>query len=451
MAIDVWPLATVLGLLFFLFACGVPVAFALGASGIAGIIQIQGFAGAASTIAAIPYNTTSVYTLTVVPMFILMGLLVSHSGMIDGIFNVAQRATRRLPGGLGIATVLAATFFGGISGSSVADAATIGRISIGEMAKRGYEKAYAAAIVAAAGTVDILIPPSIAMVVYGIVSGESIGALMIAGIIPGLLTAAIYIVLIVVLSRGRRDGEKVGDVALVHADEGRKTAYRQEMFGVFGGLGLFAIVIGGLYTGWVTATEAGALGAFTSLFLSVLFVVIWRASRGQALRQMLVGAFSETGGLTSMIFALIVGAAIFTNFLVLANVPTGVSSWILGLDFSPNVIVALLLLTLVPLGMFVDGLSMLLIVGPLFHPVAKALGMDGIWFGIMFIKGIEIGLLTPPLGLNVFVVSGLFPDIRVEDVFRRIAPFIAAEFVVSIILFTFPAIITALPAAATMK
>lgn len=448
MGIDTIPLLVALGVLLALLVLDVPIAFALGISGLAGLGLMQGAAGAASALAAIPFNATSSYTLTVVPMFILMGLLVSHSGMIDGIFNLAQRMTGRLPGGLGIATVVAATFFGGISGSSVADAATIGRISIGEMSKRGYDKAYAAALVAAAGTVDILIPPSVALVMYAIVSGTSIGALLLAGIVPGLLTAAVYAALIMFLAKSGRPGR-----GAVHETrtQPRTRVPREEWFGVGGGALLFLIVIGGLYAGVFTATEAGALGAFAALVLSALFVLTWGRQRGTSPRRMLVDALSETGALTSMIFALIVGATIFTNMLVMAGVPTTVSAWIVGLDIPKPMVVASLLLVLLPLGMFIDGLSMLLIVAPLFHPVVTALGYDALWFGILFIKCIEIGLLSPPVGLNVYVVAGLFDDLRVESVFRRITPFIVAEIVTTAILFTFPQIITFLPALSGVK
>lgn len=448
MGIDTTALLASLFLLALLLVVDTPIAFSLGIAGLTGISMMQGIEGAANALAAIPYNATSSYTLSVVPMFILMGLLVSHAGMIDGIFNLVQRLTRRLPGGLGVATVLAATFFGGISGSSVADAATIGRVSIGEMSGRGYDKAYAAALVAAAGTVAILIPPSVPLVMYGIVSGMSIGALLLAGIVPGLLTSAVYMVLIVILAKSGKLG--FGGVHETRTKRQPKIE-REEWFGIAGCGLLFLIVIGGLYAGVFTATEAGALGAFTSLVVSTIFAIKWGAKRGTGPRRMFLEALSETGALTSMIFALIVGAAIFTNMLVLAGVPTAVSAWIVGLSLPKPLVIASLLLVLFPLGMFIDGLSMLLIVGPLFHPLATSLGYDGLWFGILFIKCIEIGLLTPPVGLNVFVVAGLFHDLRVEDVFRRITPFIMAEFVATAILFTFPQIITFLPEMSGIK
>lgn len=443
MDVELFPIVLSLAILLFLFAAEVPVAFALGIAGLSGMIQMDGVSTALSSLAAIPYNTTASYTLTVVPMFILMGLLVSHAGMIDGIFNIAQRLTRRINGGLGVATVLAATFFGGISGSSVADAATIGRVSIGEMSKRGYDKPFAAALVAAAGTVDILIPPSVALVMYGIVSGASIGALLLAGIIPGLLTAAVYIVLIIAIS-GRYKRHQTTEQEIAANAVG--PIERKDVFGVIGGAMLFAVVVGGIYSGAVTATEAGALGTFAALVMSVLFVLVWRrAGQRRPVLDLIREAFGETGALTAMIFALIVGATIFSNFLVLTGLPDALSGWVIGLGLPPAMVVVALLVILLPLGMLIDGLSLLLILGPLFHPIVTELGYDGIWFGILFIKCIEIGLLTPPVGLNVFVVAGLFKDLRVEDVFRRITPFILAELVVTAILFSFPDIITALP------
>jgi tripartite ATP-independent transporter DctM subunit len=441
MDVELFPIMLALGVLMFLFAAEVPVAFALGIAGLTGIVQMEGVSSALNSLAAIPYNTSSSYTLTVVPMFILMGLLVSHAGMIDGIFNIAQRLTRRIPGGLGVATVLAATFFGGISGSSVADAATIGRVSIGEMCKRGYDKPFAAALVAAAGTVDILIPPSVALVMYGIVSGASIGALLLAGIIPGLLTAAVYILLIVAIS-GRYERRQR---AARPAPQSLAIIKGKDVFGVIGGAILFAIVVGGIYSGAVTATEAGALGTFAALAMSILFVLAWNRAGKWPVWELIRASFGETGALTAMIFALIVGATIFSHFLVLTGLPDELSTWVVDLGLPPALVVIALLLILLPLGILIDGLSLLLILGPLFHPIVTELGYDGIWFGILFIKCIEIGLLTPPVGLNVFVVAGLFKDLRVEDVFRRITPFIAAELVVTAILFSFPSIITALP------
>jgi len=205
-------------------------------------------------------------------------------------------------------------------------------------------------------------------------------------------------------------------------------------------------VVGGIYSGTVTATEAGALGTLAALVLSILFVLVWNSQGGsRAVKSLLGNAFGETGAMTAMIFALIVGATIFSHFLVLSGLPDGLMEWVVGLGLPSELVIIALLVILLPLGMFIDGLSLLLILAPLFHPIVTEFGYDEIWFGILFIKTIEIGLLTPPVGLNVFVVSGLFKDLRVEDVFRRITPFILMEFVVTALLFSFPDIITILP------
>ena len=457
---DVWAVLLPLALLLLLLASQVPVALSLGGAGAVGIWLQDGFEITTNTLASIPHSTTGVYTLTLIPMFILMGLFVSHAGMLAGIFEVAQRLTRRLPGGLGIATVAACTFFGGISGSSVADAATLGRLSVGEMSRRGYDKSYAAAVVAAAGTVAILIPPSIVLVIYGILTSESVGRLLLAGIVPGLLTAVAYASLIVFFAlrhedRGGRTAQKDaadGPGSLEVLSRAYSTDRRTRVFGLLSGVILFGIIVGGLYTGVFTATEAGAVGALAALVLSVAFLITGKSTRKSAdTREAVGGALQEAGSLTAMIFALLVGAAIFSHFLVLAGVPSAVTEWIIGLDIPPALVVILFLVALLPLGMIIDGLSMLLIMTPLAYPVISELGYDGVWFGILMVKLIEIGLLTPPVGLNVYVVSGLFKDLKVENVFRRVGPFVVADLVVCALLFGFPEIVMFLPDLASPK
>jgi C4-dicarboxylate transporter, DctM subunit len=458
-----------------LMACRMPVAFALGLSGGFGIALLEGGDVASSTVAAIPFTTTASYTLTLVPMFILLGMVISHAGLIDAIFDVAARMTRRLPGGLGVATVAACTFFGGISGSSVADAATIGRFAIPELAKRGYTKAYAASIVAASATVDILIPPSIVLVIYGIVSGESVGALLLAGIVPGLVTAVVYCVIVMFKGRSPRVAAaepdiggydypvgSVGGGGVVTATRAPSTVTEpvatdtvatpppsvgrvDRVTGVLAGALLFGVVVGGIYAGVFTATEAAAVGAVVSIVISSLYVLLSNRPDTPGLGRLLGGSLSETAALTSSIFSLVVGATIFTQFLVLAGVPEDIGNWVTGLDVSPHLVVIFVLIALVPLGMFLDGLSMMLIVCPIFHPTIVELGFNGVWFGILFVVMIEISLLTPPVGMNVFVVSGLFRDVRAEDVFRSVMPFIGAQLVVVAILFVFPDIVTFLP------
>jgi C4-dicarboxylate transporter DctM subunit len=449
MSIDLLFILLPVVLLLVLLLFQVPVAISLGASGVVGILLQGDFGKTTSTLAAIPYSNTAVFTLTLIPMFILMGLLVSHAGLLTGIFDVAERLTRRLPGGLAVATVGACTFFGGISGSSVADAATIGRLSIGEMSRRRYDVAYSAAVVAASGTLAILIPPSIVLVLYGILTGESIGAMLLAGLIPGFLTALVYVVIVVIqaLRHEDRGGAAFRDRKLLDGASIRPLSdLRTRIFGVVTGLVLFAVVVGGLYSGVFTATEAGGVGALTALILTILFFVTGRQpGRFSAGANAISQSLREAGSLTAMVFALLIGGGLFSYFLVLARVPNNVSAFIVESGVPPVLVVILLLLVLLPLGMIIDGLSMLLIITPIAYPIVTELGYDGIWFGILLVKMIEIGLLTPPVGLNVFVVSGLHPELRVEKVFRRVAIFVVAELAIVALLFIFPTIITFLP------
>lgn len=458
MTVDLVAVLIPLSLLIVLMVCETPVAFSLGISGAVGIVLLEGVDIANSSLAAIPYSSTAIYTLTLVPMFVLMGLFVSHSGLLEEIFDVAHRWTRRLPGGLGMATVVACTFFGGVTGASVADSATLGRLSIGQMSKRGYEKSYAAGIVAAAGTVATLIPPSIGLVIYAIITNESVGRLLLAGIVPGALSAGVYIATVYLLARRGGPGRGAVDRyrpsrlviaggSVAQAVEAPRRRVVQGYVGAAAAAVLFLTVIGGIYSGVFTATEAGAVGAFVSLVLSSAYLLYVR-HHGEAsttLRRAVAGALTEAGALTAMVFALIVGAAIFTQYLILAGIPTVISEWILGLPIPATAVVALFLIAMIPLGMFIDGLSMLLIVGPLAYPIVSQLGFDGAWFGVLLIKLIEIGLITPPVGLNAYVVAGLFDDLQVELVFRRVLPFLVADVVVIAILFLFPQIVTFLP------
>ena len=425
-------------LLLVLFIIEIPVAFALGISGAVGIWLLSSFDVTTSNLEAIPFHRASTYALTVVPMFMLVGVLASRSAMLEGVFEVAQRLTRRLPGGLGIASVTAATFLGGITGSSVADAATVGRIAIGEMSKRGYEKAYAAAIVAAAATVAILLPTSVALAVFGVVTGVSVGKLLLGGIVPGILTSLAYIAVILVMST---KGPAFGGASTVEIIDEKPLGLR-EYFSLLSGILLLTIVVGGLYTGTFTPTEAGAIAAFSSLILASVFM-FFSASENKV-RHVVIGlieSFKEAGSFTAMIFAIVVGATIFTHYLVMAGIPASVTEWVLAQSIPPSMVVAMFLLLLIPLGSLVDGLSMLLIVAPITYPTVAALGYDGVWYGILFVKLIEIGLLHPPLGLNIYVVCSLFPDLQPGRVFYRVIPFLVAELVVIALLFAFPGIV----------
>lgn len=454
-------LAIALLVLLVLLASGVPVSFALATAGIIGIVVSRGSSVAASTAGALPYQATARFSLVVIPMFIFMGLLATYARIAEDAFRVSHRLLHRLPGGLAIAAIAACAAFGAVSGSSVATAATVGRLAVGEMRKAGYDTAFAAGVVGAAGTLGVLIPPSIILVLYGILTGESIRLLLVAGIIPGILSAFIYMV--VVVHRAGKPGMinpvavavAAGDAeprlpagsfasSFVRSADGEPALSESKGYGG-GGLVkiviLFTIVMGGIYNGIFTATEAAAVGAAAALLMLLLDVFRFGF---RALLVNLRKSLAETASITSFIFLVLVGASIFTFFLVSAGVPTRFTSWAIALDIPPLAIVAILLLIMVPLGMFLDPVSIMLIVLPLAYPVVSALGFNGIWFGILVVKTIEIGLITPPIGINAFIISGA-SGVSVEKAFRGIFYFLPADVFTTALLFAFPAITLWLP------
>lgn len=427
-----------LAALVVLLAFEIPVAFSLMASGTLGLVQLRGFSVAGATLASVPFQAVSSYTLSVVPMFILMGMLAMHSNIAEDLFRATNRLFRGVKGGIAVATVITCAGFAAVCGSSVATAATVGRLTIGEMRRYGYEPGFAAAVVATAGTLGVLIPPSIVLVLFGIITNESIGKLLIAGVIPGIFSAFILSMGILVcnwmgiglLPGPTREMQRI-------EDDGRPLAWG----GVIRLCVLFAIVIGGIYSGIVTATEAAAIGALAA-FVILFYRVI---SERIALWAPLSAALKDTASVTSMVFAVMVGASIFSYFLVSAGIPTAFTQWMLGLDLPPRMLILLLLSALIPLGMFLDGVSILLITVPLTYPVVKALGFDGIWYAVLVVKMIELGLITPPVGVNVFVVANCVKDTSLARVFRAITVFIFLDLLIFILLFAFPDLVTWLP------
>ena len=436
-----------------LLASELPVALALAAAGTAGLLMTEDVAQTAATLASAAYQASSTYTLVVIPMFILMGVLVANAGVLGDLFSLANRVTRRIPGGLGIATVLSAAGFAAVTGSSAAAVATLGRLCVTEMRRHGYALKLAAGIVAASGTLGILIPPSVVLVIYGVITTESVGQLLLAAIVPGVITALAYVATIVLLatvgSGGARPSALDEGAATIPAapplGSGPRVSRRRQLLreyeAVFYIAVVFVVVLGGIYSGVFTETEAGAVGALVALV--ILVVRSRRTERG--LLRSFGSALRETSSVTSMIFALLIGGSIFTLFLVTARVPNTLTDWIVGLGLNGLLIVVLILLVLLVLGALLDGVSILLLTIPLAYPVITELGYSGLWFGILAVKMIEVGLLTPPFGLNVYLVAGVVKEVRVEDAFRGVAPFVLAELVVVALLVGFPGLVTWLP------
>lgn len=433
-------------ILLALLAAGVPVAFSLAGAAVVGLVVYRGADITASTLGSLPYQSTAKSTLIVIPMFILMGVLAAHARVAEDVFRVSHRLLRRLPGGLGLASIAACAGFGAVSGSSIATTATVGRVAIVEMRKYGYETAFAAGIVAAAGTLSVMIPPSIVLVIYGIITGESIGALLTAGIIPGILSALVFMTLVLVRARLKPSiaGGKYEPAEAIDAEpnlEGGKAPEGKGYAGLLKIILLFVIVIGGIYSGIFTATEAAALGALAALIM--LLADVFRFGP-RTLVMNLRNSFAEAASVTSFIFAVLIGAGLFTFFLVSTGVTNSFTNWALDLPVPPVMVVVVLLAIMLPLGMFLDPISIMLIVLPLAYPVITGLGYDGIWFAILTVKMIEIGLISPPVGLNVYVLAGT-PGVRMEDAFKGIAWFLPAELFTTTVLFLIPDLVTWLP------
>lgn len=431
--------------LLLMLMTGAPVALGLLVSGIVGLVLSSGLDITSTTLGSLPYQATAKIALVVIPMFLLMGIAAEKARIAEDMFRIANRMFRKIPGGLGVATIAACAAFGAVSGSSVAAASTIGRVSIHEMVKYGYSTELSSGIVAVAGTLSVMIPPSIILVLYGIMSEESIGTLLIAGIVPGLLSATILAIGVMVIARTTRhtrqtpptDAQSIEDADSLSTS----TPGRSPWIGATLGMLLFLIVVGGIYTGIVTVNEAAAVGALAGLVILLLELVrlpvreVW---------DKIARTFAETTATTSFIFAILVGASVFTYFLVSIDIPSQFAEWVASLPIHPKLIIGLLLLAMIPLGMFLDPVSILLIIVPLAYPVVQELGFSGIWFGILLVQMIEIGLVTPPVGLNVFVVAGT-PGVTLEKAFKGIFLLLPLQIITVALLFTFPEIVLWLP------
>lgn len=450
-------------LLLFIIA-EVPIWVGLLSAGTVGLLLLDGYELTVSALGTTAYSMISSYSLFVIPMFILMGVLASNSGIARDIFDVARRLTQRIPGGLGVATILAAGGFSAVTGSSGATVATVGKIAVGEMTRNGYKANPSAALVAAGGTLGVLIPPSVILVIYGSLTAQSIGTLLMSAVVPGILTLVAYSVTVVVLFKTGKLTEtlapKVAGVAATGAGSAELSAtagnvalartpgltqtgmQRKSIVGTAYTLLLFAIVIGGIYSGLFTATESGAIAA-----AAAVVILIIRTFR-QGARRTTIGildSFREATSMSSMIFGLLIGGSVFSYFLVKSGLPSSAARLVTEAGLSSYALLGIALLIMLILGFFLDSLSILVIAIPLMYPIVAAEGLDPIWFGILTVKAIEIGLLTPPFGINVFVALGTSKMTTLEGIFRSVIPFIITELIVIFILIAFPSLTSFLP------
>ena len=408
---------------------GVRVFIAAAAVGLVGLVAMLGWDSGAGMVGTIPHSKSVTYTLSVLPMFILIGFLAFHAGLTEKLFDAATKWLGWVPGGLAVATVMAATGFAAVSGASTATAAVFSRVAVPDMLKAGYDKRLAAGVVAAGGTLASLIPPSAILVIYAIIVEESVGMLLVAGFLPGIVSALVYVALIVGMAKL--------NPSLGRPIRGYTWAQRwKSVPGTFPIIAVVLIIFSAMYFGWATPTEAGALGAFVVFTLALLHGMRWRGLRESLL---------ESAKLTVMIFSIIWGVLIFVRFLGFAGLPEAFAKWVVSLDVPPIMIIICILLFYVVLGMFMDAIGMLLLTLPVVYPAVIALGYDPIWFGIVVVKMAEICLITPPIGLNCFVVNGVRPDIPLTTVFRGIMPFFLADVATVGLFLAFPDIILWVP------
>ena len=408
---------------------GVRIYIAAAAVGLVGLVSMIGWDAGAGMIGTIPHSKAVSYTLSVLPMFILIGYLAFHAGITQSLFDAARKWFGFLPGGLAVASVFATAGFAAVSGASTATAAVFSRVAIPEMLAAGYSRRLAAGVVAAGGTLATLIPPSAILVIYAIIVEESVGRLLLAGFIPGIVSALIYVLIILVWAK---ISPGIGPAIKGYTWSDRI----KSLPGTAPVISVVLIIFTAMYLGWATPTEAGALGAFV-----VFLMALMKGMRYDALRDSLL----ETAKLTVMIFSLIWGVLIFVRFLGFAGLPEHFTQFITSLPFEPWVVMLFILFGYVILGMFMDAIGMLLLTLPVVYPAVMALGYDPIWFGIIVVKMAEVCLVTPPIGLNCFVVSAVRPDIPVSTVFRGVGPFVVADFLTVAVFLIWPEVITWLP------
>jgi tripartite ATP-independent transporter DctM subunit len=425
---------SIVGIIALVFI-GVRVGFAAGFVGLVGLMILRGWNAGGGMAGLTAHAEASHYSLSVLPMFILIGFLAYYAGLTQGAFRCARAWFGWLPGGLAVSTVFATAGFAAVSGASTATAAVFSRVAIPEMLKYGYDRRLAAGVVAAGGTLASLIPPSAILVIYAIIVEESVGALLLAGFIPGAFSAVVYAAIIIFRCKLNPDlGRPVTGITW--------TERIVSIPGMAPIVAVIAIILGGIYTGWMTPTETGAVGAALIFFLAIGR----RAIFGEGMNiSDFKEAMLETGKLTVMIFTIIWGVLIYVRFLGYTGLTTAFAEWIVQLDVAPIVIIIMILCIYIVLGMFMDGIGMLLLTLPVVHPAVVALGYDPVWFGIIVVKMVEVGLVTPPIGLNCFVVNGVRPDIPLEEVFKGIWPFVVADLLTVGVLVAFPGIVLWLP------
>ncbi|WP_107677130.1 TRAP transporter large permease [Agrobacterium sp. LAD9] len=417
--------------LFALMLLRVPVGMAMGLVGVTGFGVIAGFGPALKLIGQTSMRTVTDYTFGVIPMFLLMGAFVSNSGMSRELFRAANTFIGHLKGGLGLATILACGGFAAISGSSVATAATFSTVAYPEMRRLKYPESFAAGTIAAGGTLGAMFPPSTVLVVYGIITEQDISKLFMAGLIPGIIAILMYMTTIVIIGLVRPN--------LLPA--AAKSSWKERLDAIkdiWAPLTLFFFVIGGLYGGLFTPTEAGGVGAGGAFIIGVL--------RRRLDREKILNSLLQATRTAAAVFTVLIGALIFGYFLTITGTPQKVTAFLGSLGLGPYGVLALILLMYLILGCLMDAMAMIILTVPIVYPVILSLGFDPIWFAVIIVMTVELGLIHPPVGMNVFVIKSVVPELTFSRIFKGVAPFIVTDLIRLGLLIAFPILATWLPA-----
>jgi C4-dicarboxylate transporter DctM subunit len=416
--------------LFVLMLLRVPVGMAMGLVGVVGYSYLVGPGPALKLVGQTSMRTVTDYTFGVIPMFMLMGALVSVSGVSRELFKAANSMIGHLRGGLGVATVVACGGFAAICGSSVATAATFSAVAYPEMRRFNYPQSFSTGVIAAGGTLGAILPPSTVLAVYAILTQQDIGKLFMAGIVPGILAMAMYVLTIAIIVKLRPDWLPGGEV--------KPWAERlQDLKNVWAPLVLFVFVIGGLYGGFFTPTEAGGVGASGAFILGL----VRRKLDGPKIREALLSATRTAAA----VFTVLIGALLFGYFLTITQSPQKLTEILTGLGIGRYGVLALIMLMYLVLGCLMDAMAMIILTVPIIYPVIVHLGFDPIWFGVIIVMTVELGLIHPPVGMNVFVIKSVVKDVSFTTIFKGVLPFIVTDIVRLVILIAFPIIALWLP------
>ena len=406
-------------ILLIMLIMGMNIGVCMMAIGFFGVMYLRGFVPALALFKSIPFTQATTYSFTVIPLFVLMGNLCFYSGMSSDLYDCAHKWLGGMRGGLSIATVASCACFSAICGSTAATAATMGVVALPEMREHGYDDSLSCGSIAAGGTLGILIPPSTGFIIYGIVSGASIGALFAAGILPGIVLALCYVAAIMIVVRLHPE----------RAPGKMKFTLKEKLISLKGGAAmivLFFIAIGGIFLGWFTANEAAAVGATASL--------VYLIARGRFTWKIFADCLRDTVKTSGMIFLILIGAYVFGSFLTISGLPTALAHFVEELAVSRYIILAVMIVIYAVMGCLMDSLAMVMLTVPIFLPIMQALGFNDIWYGVLMIMVMEMGLITPPVGMNVYIVAGVAKDVPLQKIFKGVAPMVIGMVVAILIV-----------------